>query len=273
MDTVTRFSACLPCTTTNMTESVFALQTVWLNQFWPPQHIHGDQAFYAQEFQNFLKLYDIGFRSVPSRRHSKNPLEPKHGVIRSIYIRLKSSAKKNKLILSDELLAMQAVSISNDLYGSDTLSSFEMTKGFTKPLSSNNQPIPVPEDVIAAHETLKAKRKLNLILRSHKFETPHISVGDQVQIFVKNDQGKFGKWLSARPVIKIDVNAGSVTVPGSKGHTITAAFEDTRHAIIDDDLAELVQTAIDDIDSQLDEIISSESISEDIATNLSLIHI
>lgn len=194
-----------------------------------------------------MKLHDIEFRPVPSRTHSKIPPESKHGAIKSIFIRLKSAQDSAQHHLSDQVIAMQAVSISNDLYGSDTVSSYEMTKGFTKQLKSNTQPIPVPDGIITAQETLKAKRKLILILRSHKFDVPSISVGDLVEVFVKKTNEKRGKWLNARPVTSVDISDGSVTVPGSKGHTITAAFEDTHHAIERDHLAELIKTAIDQI--------------------------
>ncbi len=252
MDTVSRFSACYICESASMKEAIFAFHACWLNQFWTPESLHGDQAFLAKEFQEYISKLGITFRPVPSRRHSKNPLEPKHGVIRSIFIRLKANADEDADL---KLLAMQAVTISNDLYGSDTVSSFEMAKGFTKPISEFNEPIPIPEELISAHEELKAKRKLNLILRSHNFKLPPIKIGDMVQIYAKDGNAKYGKWLSARPVISIDTQAGSVTVPGSSGKTITAAFEDTRHAIIDDNLASIISESIDKIDDSIDDLL------------------
>lgn len=93
IDTVTRLSACIPCSSLSksISEENFAFKTVLLNQFRSPQHIHGDQAFLIEEFQKFLKLNDIEFCHVPRCRHSNNLLEPKHGVIKRTSIRLKSA--------------------------------------------------------------------------------------------------------------------------------------------------------------------------------------
>lgn len=53
MDTVTRFSACLPCSKISMEEAIFELQTVWINPFWNPQSIYGEQAFLADSLHFF----------------------------------------------------------------------------------------------------------------------------------------------------------------------------------------------------------------------------
>lgn len=105
---------------------------------------------------------------------------------------------------------MQAVTISNDfkLYGSDHFPSYDMTKGFNKPLTYSNHPIPIPDEIIAAHETLKAKRKLNIILRYLNFNVPSISVEYLVQVLAKNSNEKRGKWLSARSATSIDISVG-----------------------------------------------------------------
>ena len=114
-----------------------------------------------------MKRYDIEMRPVPPRRHCKNPIEPRHGTIRSIFLRLKNS----DVNVSDELHAIRAIRISNDLYGSDTLSAYEMAKGFSKPLIVDQRPIPIDDSLRAAHDELIAKRKLTLIMRSNKFLT------------------------------------------------------------------------------------------------------
>lgn len=60
-----------------------------------------------------------------------NPIESKHGVIRSVFVRLKEAAGKGANMPK---LAYQAVSINNDLHGNDILSFYELAKGFTKPI-------------------------------------------------------------------------------------------------------------------------------------------
>ena len=68
----------------------------------------------------------------PPRSRNKNVLESKHGVIRTVFLRLLNEKEDNA-----GLVAMQAVRISNDFYGSDILLSFEMAKGFTKLVSKS----------------------------------------------------------------------------------------------------------------------------------------
>lgn len=95
-------------------------------------------------------------------------LESKHRIIRSIFLRLKNANESTPIAL----LAYQATVISNDLYGSDTVTAFELAKGYTKPIESEKAVVPLPDDLRAAHDELVAKRKLNLILRSHSTSTP-----------------------------------------------------------------------------------------------------
>lgn len=89
--------------------------------------------------------------SRPPGRQRKNLIELKHNKIRSIYLRLKYAAWDQH---NSRLASYKAVSISNDLYGNDTLSAFELAKGFTKPAMSNTALSLVPDDVITAHNKL-----------------------------------------------------------------------------------------------------------------------
>lgn len=82
-------------------------------------------------------------------------------MIRSIFLRLLSEFSINA-----RLCALQAVRISNDLYGSDVLSSFEMAKGFTRPSRAWSSALKVDQGIIDAQLQLEAKRRLTKILRS-----------------------------------------------------------------------------------------------------------
>lgn len=99
---------------------------------------------------------------MPPQRHSRNPLESKHGVIRNIFVKLRTAEPDE----SEELQAYRAVSISNDLYGNYMMSSFELSKGYTKPLVTEST-ASVPSNIVEAHEKLKSKRKLALLLRRY----------------------------------------------------------------------------------------------------------
>lgn len=102
-------------------------------------------------------------------------------MIRSIYLRLKTASPDTNV----NILAYKSVAISNDLYGSDTVSAYELAKGFTKTLERRQSPCPLPQYLRNAHDELVAKRKLNLILRSHATSSPPIQVGDMVHVYIK----------------------------------------------------------------------------------------
>lgn len=89
----------------------------------------------------YLQTNGINFLSVPSRGHHKNILKPKHGIIRPIFLILVYSSPNEVRVI----LALRAVSISNDLNGSEFLSSFDISKGYTKPLEPNQAPISYPK--------------------------------------------------------------------------------------------------------------------------------
>lgn len=191
MDTTSRYSACYIPNSTSLIDSMLAFEASWLSQFWPPTEVKGDNAFNKTNFIEFLKCLGIEFRPVPPRKHSKNVLESKHGIIRSVYLRLKATTDDQS---NQNHLVYQAVRISNVLYGSDTMSAFEMAKGYTVPIIPGTAPHPVPDEILSAQQNLSAKRKLTLILRSQTQSVPSVSSGDLVQVFIKNGKEKRGKW-------------------------------------------------------------------------------
>lgn len=81
------------------------------------------------------------------------------------------------------LLAYQAVRISYDIFGSDTLSAFENAKGYTKPIVRNDPPAAVCSGLIYSPQTVDIRRKFTLITRSKSVSEPFIAVGDMVQFF------------------------------------------------------------------------------------------
>lgn len=168
MDSYSRFSAALSVSSASLSDAIIAFESVWVSQFWPPSSVQGDLAFRHEVFQDYLSQYGTSFRPVPTRRHHKNVLESKHGVIRAIYLRLKSASPSSV----PGLLAASAVRISNEMYGSETMSSFELAKGYTLPVDANGLPQVTPPELIQARDTLVAKRKLTLMLRSHATRDP-----------------------------------------------------------------------------------------------------
>lgn len=92
MDAYSRYSTAQPVQTKCLSEVFVAFENLWIGQFWPPCAIKGDLAFKYDEFFSLLNHCKTDFRPVAPSRHYKNLLEPKHGVIRSVYTRLTSAS-------------------------------------------------------------------------------------------------------------------------------------------------------------------------------------
>lgn len=69
--------------------------------------MHADGAFKTDAFQPFLSKYNIQLCPVPPRRHEKNMIEPLHGVIRCIFVRLRHADDSP----SATVLAVQSVGV------------------------------------------------------------------------------------------------------------------------------------------------------------------
>ena len=91
MDVATRFSAGIVVESTSMETVILNLELIWFSNFWPPSYIQADGPFQNAMFKSLLDQYDIQLRPVPPRRHCKNPIEPRHGTIRSTFLRMKSA--------------------------------------------------------------------------------------------------------------------------------------------------------------------------------------
>lgn len=253
MDTATRFSSAYVVESTGLDQAVLAFESCWLSQFWPPTCIHADTGFCKGEFAEMTKLYDIKLRPTPPNRHQKNMLEPRHGPIRSIFIRLRHASPTEPL----PVLALRAVRVSNDIYGSDVISAYEAAKGYTRPINSCMPPVPVDHELVEAHSNLVARRKLTRILRSHSLTEHNFRLGDLVEVYQKRGKQKRGKWSSPRQVIAIDMDAGMLSVPGSAGHKVTVAFEEARAAHVQSDITSMIQEPIDKLDEEIDDLLDN----------------
>lgn len=128
-------------------------------------------------------------------------------------------------------------------------------KGFTRPVLSKAEIRCIPDDVLDAHVDLTAKRKLNRNLRSHTHESDFVKVGDLVQVSLKTDNARWGYWSSPRAVLAIDLKGGLITVPGRGMPAMSAAFEDTCVVPHGFDHSSIVQSAIDDLDGHMEEML------------------
>ena len=180
-----------------------------------------DRAFENNEFKGYLTLHDIQVRPLPPRRHNKNALESKYRVLRDIFLRLQQAHEQNTSIIPDStqvdiqsLLIQQSFRISNELYGNDTLSAYEMEKGYTRPVCPSEIPKPVPKELLEAHDSFIVRRKLSKILKPKAVTERPVSTGHSVQIFVKLENQTRGKWLAPTPIISYDHTARTIAVAG-----------------------------------------------------------
>ena len=245
MDIASRFSTVSIASDKSMITAITAFEQNWITHFWYPNIIRGDKAFMEGEFKKYMDSRDIKFDLVPPGRHSRNAIESKHRAIRSIYLRLKEDKS-----LSIEACAVKAVSISNDLYGSSIMSSFELAKGYSKPIGDH--PVQISDDIVKAYEDIQARRKLARIIKSKGNVEKEFTVGDMIEIFVHGKNNKRGEWSNAKKIIKIDKEGRAVYVPGMNGKTVIAAFEDVRLAINGNDFSSIICDIIDEIDDELE---------------------
>lgn len=254
MDSQTRYSLGSLTKSTSMSDAILMLDSLWLSEFWPPDFVQGDKAFDNSGFKDYLAVYDVRFRPVPPRRHSKNVLESTHRIIRDIYLRLKSASTSE----DPRLLVSKMFRISNDLYGNNIASAHELAKGYTRPVTLD-MPLLLPPELRNAQAELSAKRKLNLILSSNSITEPPIRVGDLVQVYIKLQNQKRGSWRTLQPVLTYDSDSRTVTVPGSHGCKRQAAVEDVRHAVSASELASEIQVAIDSLNREIEDTFDSIS--------------
>lgn len=130
-----------------------------------------------------------------------------------------------------QTLIVQSIRVSNDINGDDVLSAKELAKGRTCPVTPGPAPVIDSHALINTQKELVSRRKLTLIMRSKSVKDTPVSVGDLVQVSVKQQFDKRGKWLSSRPVLSYDVKSRTGTVSGSNVRAISGAIEDFRPAM------------------------------------------
>lgn len=108
--------------------SILSFDSTWPSHIWSRGQINGDPTFNNYFFRLYNSSMDSTFRVVPPRRHQKHQLESNHSSLRSGYLRLKARSE-TQAHPNRRLPAHQAARIPNDLYGSEILSTPELSKG------------------------------------------------------------------------------------------------------------------------------------------------
>lgn len=132
--------------------------------------------------------------------------------------------------INQKVLAYKAIHISYDLYGIDVTSAHELAKGYTRSVYEILL-YSLPESVRKDHDELVAVWKLNKILRTKATIKKNLIIGDLVQVYCKRAREKYGKWSDSQPVAAVNCEARMVSVPGSIGKNLKAAYKHIRHVI------------------------------------------
>lgn len=90
-----------------------------MSEFCYPDSIQVDKALKVGLFKDYIDRLGIPVQPVPPGRHSKNAIESKQYVISSVSLPLKEAAGED---FGPMVRAYKAKSISNDLFGNDTIS-------------------------------------------------------------------------------------------------------------------------------------------------------
>lgn len=144
--------------------------------------------------------------------------------------------------------------ISNDLYSSGTVSSVELSHGFTRLTTQKSKPLPLYEYLIYAHHELVSLRKLTCIILSHSIQPNRIFPLELVQVYVRPIKEERRTCLSPRQVIAVYLEAGMISVPGLSGKTVNSALEDTRAVFPVADLTAQIQDTFDALDTGLESL-------------------
>lgn len=132
-----------------------------------------------------------------------------------------------------EILAQRAISISNDRYVNDIISSFEQANGFTKPVNGNASSS-IPKKISDPQQILAAKWKLALILKSKATIEQQNNVGDMIDDYKPPFMDKRVVWSRLRIVLSIDYEARSIFISVKAGKRATVAIENNILASQDD---------------------------------------
>lgn len=144
-----------------------------------------------------MKHCDISSPLVSPQRQHETLINPKYRVSGLILLRFLSAfSGQNR-----KFLAGSAGRISDEMYGTDTPFAFEFANRYTKPTYNTFLPSATPAELISARDELKSKLKLTLMLRSDRTKPPKISPGDLVEVYVLDNNGKLGTFLTSRTMI------------------------------------------------------------------------
>lgn len=145
-------------------------KTLKLGTFWTAFAVPNVQTSDHHSFGDMRTAVGSQFCPLPSWWHSINVLEFQHVIISSAVLCVTHA--KNKFI--SPLAAEKLIRISDDLYGSDFLSAFEITEAL-HPIVHSDAVTALSGNFFEAWGILEAWFKLAIVLRSKSISLPTIA--------------------------------------------------------------------------------------------------
>ena len=246
VDVHTAYSAASLMSSREMSQVAHQLAVKWINVHGAPLTMSGEVEFFNTRFSDALRYFDIKFEPLPALLHNKPGVVERNNVVVRVLIqrgqRLKDSAHfsrtRSEASGRDEILS-RAVYLSNILYGIKTLSSFEMTRGYTPALVGLPQ-IKLSAELITAHTEQVARRALRLLENTnqpHVLKPEHIVRGELVYFFKRGPKSGCGK--ERRCALQRRIMSSFQKKQDHSGNPIRAAYEDLRQSPFSPFLTEL----------------------------------
>lgn len=181
-----------------------------------------------QKLKAFVQSREILFKPRPARRHNKiGIVERKNRTLKTILERFQA----DKSSADDTTLLARSTFLSNCFAGSSTLSSFELSRGYTPSLIGHKK-LYISEDLLTAHKQQAAVRALQRALRSRTPYTiqPHcLNNGDPVYYYFNTSSyAKKDEW---RPGIIVETQGNFALIsqdPPTSANPSKIAYEDLR---------------------------------------------
>ena len=187
---------------------------IWSFNHGYPKELYIDSEFDKDIFHKFLSDNSIQPKIVPPRRHNKLRIERKNRTLKCFIRKLRSTYPQKTLRWS----AKKASFLANVFYGSQSISPFELGRGYTPRISDGSKLALIDPEIIEAYLDDKATRNLNRILRHRKHQNrvpEEVQIGDRILAYTGKSFGKRGSW-SEYQVHSIELDRSSLTVKPDK---------------------------------------------------------
>ena len=190
VDVSSGFSATALVPSRDIDVAARTIEKIWISIHGAPAKLSGDPEFVNNKFLKLMDRFSISVEPRPARRHQKiGVVERKHSIVRTLTQRIFKdveflneallgidSADQDPAELHAHVLS-RATYMSNILYGSRTLSSFEMVRGYTPSIAGLPQST-VTDEMNTAHQEQSARRAL---LSVESARSPRTLKKDQLQ--------------------------------------------------------------------------------------------